>query len=550
MNKEYKILHLFCGIGGVALGFEQSSEEWKGIQGKYKTLCGIDSDLEVCQDFEALTGAKAHQMDLFSRKDYIDFHGKEPSEDWREIYPEDIYKACKGITPHVVFSSPPCKGFSGLLPEKSAKSSKYQALNNLTVRGIWLAIEAFRHDLPAFFLIENVPRIKTRGKNVLHTIEGLLRSYGYIVSRGDHDCGEIGGLGQIRKRFLLIARNPEKISTFAYEPPKQGHKTIGDFIGPLPEPGDTVRCGQMHRLPKLQWKTWVRLALIPAGGDWRDLEKIAPEEYRLEYIPRGGGSFGVQNWDEPSNTVTGNAKVNGSNAANIADPRLNPRDSRHGAVYQVIKWDNPAPCVTGTRFGSGAPAISDPRTGFKPNTHTAIYRVCKWDAVGNTVTGAYRPNNGALSINDPRLNCNPRSGSYGIQEWDKPGKTITGTGDVHSGCAAISDPRMPKDTQSGVWVIIAEDGTWHRPLTTFELAMLQGFPSHLADGKPFQLTGNSDAKWRERIGNAVPPPAAKVIGDAILRALLPSERKEFVFSAYHTPVWVIPGQKEANIIAQ
>lgn len=533
----FSVLHLFSGIGGAALGFQDSAERWWDLQGSFQTLAGIDCDPEACADFETITGEKAYQMDLFSREDYKAWHGVEPPEEWREIMPDDIAKACGGFSPDVVFSSPPCKGFSGLLPEKSANSAKYKALNNLTIRGIFLVLEAFKDDLPGIFLLENVPRITSRGKKELQTIRGMFESYGYAVSKPQsHDCGEIGGLGQVRRRFLLIARNPEKVPAFIYQPPKKKRKTIGDVIGLLPVPNDK-KGGPMHRLPRLQWKTWVRLALIPAGGDWRDLERIASEQYRLEYIPRGGGSFGVQEWDKPSGTVTGNAKVNGSNAANIADPRLTQRNSRHPGVYRVVRWHEAGPCITGTRFGSGAPALADPRTGFKDGTHSAIYRVCKWEGSANTITGAHRPNNGAICINDPRLNCSPRSGLYGVQKWDKPGFTVTGARNLHSGTAAVSDPRIPKDTESGTWIIISEDETWHRPLTTYELAMLQDFPVYLPDGRPFQLAGNSDARWRERIGNAVPVGAAKAIGETILRSLLPAAKGMCLTYQVTEPVW-------------
>jgi|GEM_PF-5052866 len=40
------------------------------------------------------------------------------------------------------------------------------------------------------------------------------------------------------------------------------------------------------------------------------------------------------------------------------------------------------------------------------------------------------------------------------------------------------------------------------------------------DGSPVVLSGKSNAKWRERIGNAVPPPAARAIGEQILRTLI------------------------------
>jgi site-specific DNA-cytosine methylase len=617
MQTIFTSLHLFCGIGGGALGFQQAREEWRGVVGRIETLAGIDCDPEACADFERITGAPAVQMDLFSRQQYIDFHGQEPPADWREATPYDIWRSTGGRTPDIIFTSPPCKGYSSLLPEKSAKSKKYQALNQLTVRGMQLCLEAFQDDLPALFLLENVPRIKTRGDELLKEIKRLLTKYGYVFQDESHDCGEIGGLAQHRKRYLLIARNPQKLPNFVYKPPVRRVRAIGEVLGPLPLPDDPAG-GKMHRLPRLQWKTWVRLALIPAGGDWRDLEKIPWWQYRITYEPRKG-AMAVGEWDQPSGAVTGAAgfgRSNGTQAVgdprltlenmypsgygvqeweqpaqtirsagrimnapvSIADPRLTERDGRHPGVYRVGHFDEPAQCVTGTRFGSGAPAISDPRTGFKEGTHGAIYRVMRYDEPANTITGAMRPNNGApciadprlgvakgytnkrqvlewegpastvtgtpdiqsgaQSVADPRLGCAPRSGTLGVQRWDEPAKTIIGSGDIHAGAAAVADPRIPDDAERGVWVIIAEDGTWHRPLTTYELAMLQGFPTRLANGSPFELVGNNDAKWRERIGNAVPPAAAHAIAETMLRSLLAAQDGTWLMAAEE--IWVKP----------
>ena len=127
-------------------------------------------------------------------------------------------------------------------------------------------------------------------------VKQLLKRYGYVFHEGTHDCGEIAGLGQRRKRYLLIARNEKKMPSFIYRPALQKVKTIGDIIGPMPTPDNPVS-GPLHRLPNLQWKTWVRLALIPAGGDWRDLQNIDPSKYRIEHEPRKS-TFGVMDWDE------------------------------------------------------------------------------------------------------------------------------------------------------------------------------------------------------------------------------------------------------------
>ncbi|MGG1571574.1 DNA cytosine methyltransferase [Fictibacillus sp. NRS-1165] len=520
MTTKYKAMHLFCGIGGGSLGFGRSKTEYKGAVGQFENICGIDADPEIVKDYERITGSKGVCMDLFSRDQYIDFHGQEPPEDWREVTGDDIWMAAGCQAPDVVFTSPPCKGFSGLLPEKSAKTSKYQALNKLTVRGIRLCLDAFDHDLPSLFLLENVPRITSRGKKLLDEIKALLISRGYVVSDESHDCGEIGGLAQHRKRYLLIARNEEKMSAFVYKPVEKKLKTIGDVFGPLPLPDDAA-AGPLHKMPNLQWKTWVRLALIPAGGDWRDLKDIDWENYRIDHY-HGSGYDKVEKRDR-----TG-----------VTDPKLNDRDSRHPNVYKIEKWDESSPTVTGNRFGSGAPAISDPRVGFKENASSTFYKVTRWEESASTITGAYRPNNGALSIPDPRFGCSMRSGTFGVMDWNEAAKTVTGSGDVHAGCSAIADPRIPEDTDKGVFVIIAEDGTWHRPLTTFELAMLQGFPSHFEDGVPFQLEGKNDARWRERIGNAVPPEAAEAIANVMLYALMVSAAGEWELG--FTEIWVTP----------
>ncbi|MEM0138513.1 MAG: DNA cytosine methyltransferase [Thermoplasmatales archaeon] len=549
--KEYTVMHLFSGLGGAALGFQAAMAEYRGMVGRFRTVVGIDVDPEACADFRALTRAPAVEMDLFTRAQYIAFHGRTPPEGWREAAPADLLATTGGEYPDVVFTSPPCKAFSGLLPSARAASDKYQALNGLVTRGIRLVLEAFTDNLPAVIMIENVPRITSRGAGLLADVKRLLGRQGYVFSEGYHDCGEIGGLGQHRRRYLLIARLPAKVPGFIYRPFTRRVRSIGEVIGHLPMPDDPAM-GPLHRLPRLSKRTWIRLALIPAGGDWRDLQTIAPEDYRLLYVPRGGGPFGVQDWAKPGATVTGAASVKGSNAACVADLRLPDRDSRHPGVYRVVRWEEPGPCVTGSRFGSGAPAIADPRLSAGIGRNFAgspgLYGVLDWNEPAQAIIAGARvsSSNCPAAVADPRIRCEARNGLYGVQAWEQPGSTVTGARSVHSGTAAVADPRAPlmgdADDRSGVWVIISEDGTWHRPLTTLELAALQGLPLTMPDGRPLVLAGRSDARWRERIGNAVPPPAARGIADEILLSLLANERGDFRLS--DTDVWVLPGTLE------
>jgi hypothetical protein len=73
------------------------------------------------RNFEKLTGAKGTVMDLFSREQYVAFHGREPPPDWREATPADIHAPSARVD--VCFTSMPCKGFSGLLSQRQSETS-------------------------------------------------------------------------------------------------------------------------------------------------------------------------------------------------------------------------------------------------------------------------------------------------------------------------------------------------------------------------------------------------------------------------------------------
>ncbi|MHA6530223.1 DNA cytosine methyltransferase [Paenibacillus sp. BAC0078] len=607
IENEVTIAVLFGGIGGFSTGSKRACIEYGGKLFKTKLLCSIDYDPVACLNHDKITGGnEAVVMDLFTREQYIDWHGHEPPEEWREAEPWDLWLAFGCQVPYYLFTSPPCKGLSALLPNKSAESKKYQALNRLTIRGIELSIRAcleYGGKIPAFIHLENVPRILTRGKSLLKQIRKLLEKYGYKVDmRANHNLGEVGGLGQNRLRFQILSRDESQVPNFVYLPAKKPLKTIGDVIYPLPMPGDTVNGGPNNRLPRLTRGSWEKLAAIPMGGDWRDLNKFEHWKYRLQHEPRRG-AWGVSDWNKPSGTVTGGAGVGRSNgvqavadprtainggakanlyrmqhydnpadcitgavgpsngASCVADPKLTERESRHPGVYRMVRIDEPSPCVTGTRFGSGAVAVGDSISlgkmdgslvgdtsiNERPGRYTDQFRMQDMDNPAATITGVTDIQNGAPLVSDIRIGCTPRSGSYGVQDWNKPGKTVTGSGDIHSGASAVADPRFPEYNERCIMIIIAPDGTWHRPLTTFENAMIQSFPRYLPDGRPFQLEGCSDAKAREYIGNAYPPDAAEEAVKVILLAAAKAEAG-ITFEFAWDEIWVQPDQTEEKVL--
>jgi site-specific DNA-cytosine methylase len=437
--------HLFCGLGGGAKGFNGAQPRMGNLLGRFECLGGIDVDPGAIADFEQLAGVKGTVLDLFDEEQYREFYGCKPPSGWRPAGPADLHRAFQNKRPHVVFASPPCKGLSGLLSEAKSKTTKYQALNRLTVRGVWLMLEAYKDDPIELFLLENVPRIATRGRHLLDQIVQLLEAYGYRVAETTHDCGEIGGLAQSRKRFLLIARHMAKIPPLLFQPTKHRLRGVGEVLGAMPFPGDPA-AGPMHRVPALQWQTWVRLAFVEAGSDWRSLNKLAVENGHLRdylIVPemRGGG-LGVKRWEDAAGTVAGKSlPTNGT--FSVADPRFAASDRwKDGQQYGVTRWDQTSHTIAGQQApGQGRYAVADPRhTG--PAKHNNCFRIVPWGEASPAVTAGTGPTAGGLAVADPRPKNNRQfENIYRVQGWDQHSRTVIGRAQPSDGGLCVADPR-------------------------------------------------------------------------------------------------------------
>ncbi|MCA8016752.1 DNA cytosine methyltransferase [Burkholderia vietnamiensis] len=622
VQRVYNSFGFCCGLGGGAKGFTKAKSRVGNVTARWRCIGGIDNDPAAARDFETLVGTPCTVMDLFTREQYTAFHGVEPPAGWREATPEDVRRAAGYQHPHCVFISSPCKGASGLLSETLSRTPKYQALNELTLRCVWLMCEAWKDDPVELIVFENVPRLATRGRHLLDQIGQLFQNYGYAKNETTHDCGVIAGLAQSRKRFLLVARHMEKVPAYLYEPPVKRLQGVGTLLGRMPLPGDVEAAGPMHRVPSLQWKTWVRLAFVEAGSDWRSLNKLAVENGQLrDYLivpDMHNGVLGVNRWEEPCGVVAGASRP-GNGTFSVADPRFAQSAKwNDGHAYGVLPWDDHSGTIAGQQTpGQGYYTVADPRTRVK---HNNCFRIVPFDQPAGVVTGGTGPSAGGQGVADPRPPAGPLFSKYKVTEWaghagtvigrddqgayavadprastgfegagkyrvtgfDEPAGTViarsdSGQGafavadprpgmrrergdayltgghygvvgwDQHSGAVSaaaghdngrwsVADPRMPAANEKTVAVIRALDGTWHRPFTTLELAVLQ---SLVEPEEYLELDGLSDQAWRERIGNAVPPDAAQAIAEVMGTTLLLAESGE-TFQLSSTPVWVRP----------
>lgn len=644
-QQEVTHFHLFGGSGSGAAGFNDADPSISQVKGRMVLLGGIDVDPMACRDFKLNTGVEQACVDMFSLEQYLAWHGHMPPEGWREATADTVRRAAQWQFPDLVFLSAPCKGFSGLQSPTRAATAKYMALNELTLRGVWLMLEAFGDDLPGLIVFENVPRIATRGRYLLDQIIGMLKHYGYAVAETTHDCGELGdGLGQSRRRYLMVARLVRKVPPFLYEPPKRPLRSVGEILGHMPLPGDPLG-GPMHRTPALQWKTWVRLAFVEAGSDWRSLNRLKVENGHLadylivpnmhhgalgvnrwdkstgvvagtsmptngpfavadaRFAPsaswKDGQALGVRRWDQSTGTVAGQTgPLQG--AYSVADPR-HGGPAKHSNEFRIVPFDSSARAVT-SAHGSGQ-AVADPRGGDDPSQLHGKWHITPWGEPTRAVIAGSTSGEGAVAVADPRPQRQGRLFTkYPVTNWEGPTGTVIGGDDM--GAYAVADPRpnmqrskgdhyltgghygvvrygdkagavsasachdngpwsvadprpapdapviegLPGANDKLVARIRSLDGTWHRPFTTLELAALQSFidpEEYFAPGGPagqgerYVLAGNSDQRWREAIGNAVPRKAAKAIGTVMGQTILLARNGE-TFLLGSTPIWVQP----------
>lgn len=492
---EFTALFPFAGLGAGALGFLDASVALFGREARFRSLGGIDFDDVACADFEALTGSPAWCTSV------------------EAIEPAELRARYGERAPDVVFMSPPCKGSSRLLSAKKAKTPKYEAMNRLALTWTEKMLAAWSDAPPPLVLLENVPGLPQRAGKMLRELRRMLRSAGYVFHASTHDCGEIGGLAQHRKRYLLVARRPSALPSLLYQPPHRRVRAVGEVLDALPMPATTAAraWGDLHVMPRLSWRNWLRLALIPAGGDWRDLEGVLEGRARREVFRR----------------------------------------------HAVQEWDQPIPAVTGPG-GHSVEAVADPRVAIPASTsrHTSKLHVLGWDDAARTVIGKEGPANGGASVADIRVSRAYDAG-YGVLRWDGPARTVAGTAAAGTGAYAVADGRDraaltevrvltldeamaldldPKSPPPFVPVIVAEDGTWHRPLTLLELAVLQGLPA-IVDGAPLQLHGTRTQR-AEHVGNAVPVGAARAIAERMLVTLAEGALGAWTLASSSTPVWV------------
>jgi site-specific DNA-cytosine methylase len=325
-----------------------------------------------------------------------------------------------------------------------------------------------------------------------------------------------------------------------------------------------------RRQPVQPWEDTSPTVTGPGGAGLCGVQDSRVDDIALTHRRAGRFSdqYRVQDWESAGKTVTGATDIQ-TGAPAIADARVlealaDKRQGRPGFM-QVGLFTGASATVTArteATAGQSMGAVADPRVleclaEGKTGDNAARWKgrpgyrqvVSAREAMPTiSARTAATSGQGPGAVQDERpleqlgMNCSPRGGYMGVLSWDRPSVTIVcGSSDVLNN-PSVADPRTLPPERPVIslelalyllaqgWepprgalapAILAPDGTWHRPFTTLELAVLQSLAPTL-HGEPLVLAGKSDRRWREHIGNGIPRDAAEAWGRQLLESLLRS----------------------------
>lgn len=186
---------LFCGPGGLALGFGEACKE---LGTRLESEAACDHDAGAVAVFAANHHTKVRSAKSASVLiDYDpDLSAKRASYSYQPEFIDPDWKHLVGRI-DAVLAGPPCQGHSNL-NNHTRRSDRRNELY-LTVPAVAIAADA------DIVIIENVPAVVHDRSQVVRTTETLLRDNGYQVETGILSAVKMGW-PQTRQRFFIVAR--------------------------------------------------------------------------------------------------------------------------------------------------------------------------------------------------------------------------------------------------------------------------------------------------------------------------------------------------------
>lgn len=277
MIKEFSVVDLFCGVGGLTQGF---------VKAGFHVAAGVDFDQTCKYAFEK------NNQTTFIHKDI----SRLTSSELLKLYPNGKRKILIGCAP--------CQPYSIF-----NRNNKVTETDTYDVR--WKLLYSFSDLIkkvkPEIISMENVPLLKNfQGGKVFKDFVSSLEKSGYYVSYGIYNAQDYG-VPQRRKRLVLLGSLHGKIELIPPTHTKDKMVTVYDAIGKLPpiKDGEIYKKDKLHRARKLTELSIKRIQASKEGGSWKDWD----DSLMLKCHKKKGGElyksvYGRMKWDDVAPTIT------------------------------------------------------------------------------------------------------------------------------------------------------------------------------------------------------------------------------------------------------
>ena len=267
-NRPYKLLELFAGAGGLAIGMEQAG---------FESVLLNEIDAAACKtlrknrpNWNVVEGDIA-KLDFTPYRDQID----------------------------ILSGGFPCQAFS--------YAGKKLGFEDTRGTLFFEFARAVKETNPKVFVAENVRGLLAHDEGrTLAAITDIIGELGYELVPLRVLKAVFYKVPQKRERLFLIGIRKDLANKVEFRWPSPYHRilTLQDALkaGELYENDVPQSAGQQYPQRKAEI-----MAQVPAGGYWKDLPDALQREYMQKSYFLGGGKTGMARrlaWDEPSLTLT------------------------------------------------------------------------------------------------------------------------------------------------------------------------------------------------------------------------------------------------------